>query len=108
MPGLGPEGTPNDAEWYNFGNWFLWQAVKNDDRDLLTLIWRSEVFHDTNGIRTGFANNFYEQTLGHLFKPKPWLWFRNEVRCDWAQFTRPFNDGTRNSQFTIGMDLILL
>ncbi len=46
-------------------------------------------------------------TLGLVYKPKPWLWFRPEARYDWAQFTRPFSDGTRGSQLTLAIDVIL-
>ncbi|MFO0954464.1 MAG: outer membrane beta-barrel protein, partial [Isosphaeraceae bacterium] len=102
IPNLGVGGTPNDATWYSFGNWFLWQFYKKDDRDVMTAVWRSEVFRDNNGARTGFADNFYEMTLGLIWKPKPYLWVRPEARYDWAQFTRPYNDGTRNSQLTLG------
>jgi hypothetical protein len=102
-----PLGRHN-AEWQSFGNWFLWQFWKQDDRDIMTAVWRSEVFRDNNGIRTGFSDNFYEMTVGFIIKPKPYLWVRPEFRYDWAQFTHPYTDGTRNSQFTIGVDAILL
>lgn len=108
IPGTGPGGTAQDAEWYSFGNWFLWQFYKKDDRDVLTGVWRSEVFRDNNGVRTGFADNFYEFTVGLIYKPKPYLWIRPEARYDYAQFTHPYNDGTRGSQFTLGLDAILL
>jgi hypothetical protein len=108
VPGFGPGGTPNDAAWYSFGNWFLWQFCKKEDRDLVTGVWRSEVFRDQNGIRTGFADTFYEMTLGLIIKPKPYIWVRPEARYDWAQFTHPYNDATRNSQLTLAVDAILL
>ncbi|AGA29801.1 outer membrane beta-barrel protein [Singulisphaera acidiphila] len=103
IPGIGPGGTNQNASWQSFGNWFLYGF-----NDKLTGVWRSEVFRDNNGVRTGFADNFYEQTLGLIYKPKPWLWLRPEARYDWAQFTTPYNDGTRNSQFTLAIDAILL
>ena len=108
VPGWGPGGTPKDAAWYSFGNWFLWQFWKKDDRDYMTAVWRSEVFRDDSGIRTGFAANYYEMTVGFIWKPKPYIWVRPEFRYDWAQGASPYNDGTRNSQFTIGIDAILL
>ena len=89
VPGFGPGGTPNDAEWYSFGNWFLWQFWKKDDRDIMTGVWRSEVFRDNNGIRTGFAANFYEMTVGFIIKPKPYIWIRPEARYDWCQGAQP-------------------
>lgn len=103
IPGFGVGGIPNNEGWYSFGNWFLYSFT-----DKLTGVWRSEVFRDNGGARTGFSDNFYEMTLGLIYKPKSWLWFRPEIRYDWAQFTHPYNDGTRNSQLTIGGDLIFL
>lgn len=103
IPGIGPNGTASNAEWYSFGNWFLYSF-----NEKVTGVWRAEVFRDNNGVRTGFADNFYEQTLGLIWKPKPWLWVRPEARYDWAQFTHPYSDGTRNSQLTLAADVILL
>ncbi|MFO0907932.1 MAG: outer membrane beta-barrel protein [Isosphaeraceae bacterium] len=110
IPGWGPGGTPAQAAWYSFGNWFLWQFWKNEDRDIVTAVWRSEWFRDVNGIRTGTGktDNYYEMTVGLIIKPKPWLWIRPEARYDWAQWNKPYNDGTRSSQFTLGVDAILL
>ena len=103
VPFLGPNGTRHNAEWQSFGNWFLYSFT-----DKFTGVWRSEVFRDNNGVRTGFADNYYEFTVGGIYKPKPWLWVRPEARYDWAQFNRPFKDGTRGSQFTLGFDVIVL
>ncbi len=103
IPGIGIGGTSKNASWYSFGNWFLYQF-----NDKLTGVWRSEVFRDNSGVRTGFADNFYEFTLGAIYKPKPFLWIRPEARYDYAQFTRPYNDGTRRSQLTLAFDVILL
>ncbi len=103
VPFSGPNQTFQNAEWYSFGNWFLYSF-----NDKLTGVWRSEVFRDDDGVRTGFADNFYEQTLGLIYKPQSWLWIRPEARYDWAQFTKPYNDATRGSQFTIGFDVIVL
>jgi hypothetical protein len=103
IPGIGPGGSTINASWYSFGNWFLYSFC-----DKVTGVWRAEAFRDNNGVRTGFADNFYEQTVGLIYKPKPWLWIRPEARYDWAQFTHPYNDGTRNSQLTLAVDAILL
>ena len=86
----------------------LRQLVPLQFNDKLTGVWRSEVFRDDDGVRTGFADNFYEQTLGLIYKPHSWLWIRPEARYDWAQDTKPYTDGTRSSQFTLGFDVILL
>ncbi len=93
-----------EASWYGFANWFLYTF---DSDQKYTGVWRSEVFKDSNGTATGDADTFYEMTLGLVYKPKPWLWFRPEARYDWAQFTKPFSDGTRGSQLTLAIDVII-
>ncbi len=98
-----PKVLRNNGEWYSFGNWFLYQFAEK-----WTGVWRSEVFRDDDGIRTGTADTFYEQTLGLIYKPKDWLWIRPEARYDWAQFKHPYNGGVSSSQFTLGFDVILL
>ena len=47
-------------------------------------------------------------TLGVIYKPVPYIWVRPEARYDWAQFTHPYANGTKGSQFTLGFDVILL
>ncbi len=105
VPGIGPGGTSQNAEWYSFGNWFLYDFFENDK---LVGVWRSEVFRDDDGVRTGFATNFAEMTLGLIYKPQPWLWFRPEARYDWARNAKPYNGGVSGSQFTLGFDVIFL
>ncbi|RUL87448.1 hypothetical protein TsocGM_12260 [Tautonia sociabilis] len=91
------------SRWTSFGNWFLYELGDN-----LTGVWRSEIFWDNDGFRTGFADRYYEQTLGLIYKPCPNLWIRPETRWDWAQFGTPYNGGVSGSQFTYGFDIILL
>ena len=103
---LGYGGDPyvgHSAAYYGFVNWFLYQF-----HDKVVGMWRSEIFWDPYGLATGVADTFHEITLGLNIRPKPWFWVRPEVRYDWAQFTHPFNDGTRNSQLTLGFDVIVL
>jgi hypothetical protein len=108
VPGIGPGGTPRDASWYGLGNWFLYSFIQRDDFHILSGVWRAEVFRDSNGARTGYADTFYEMTLGLIYRPKPWLWVRPEARYDWAQHTHPYDDGYSGSQFTIALDVIVL
>ena len=92
-----------NAQWYGFGNWFLYTF-----NEKLTGVWRSEIFRDNNGVRTGFSGNFSEFTLGLIYKPKSYLWVRPEARYDFANEAIPYNGGTRTSQLTLGFDIILL
>jgi hypothetical protein len=93
-----------EASWYGAANWFIYTF---DSDQKYTGVWRSEIFKDANGTATGNADTYYEMTLGLVYKPKPWLWIRPEARYDWAQFTKPFSDGTRGSQLTLAVDVII-
>ena len=102
---LGQSGDFNrqNAQWYGFGNWFLYSFGEK-----LTGVWRSEIFRDNNGVRTGFSANYAEFTLGLIYKPKSYIWIRPEARYDFANGATPYNDGTRSSQLTLAVDAILL
>ena len=111
MAGIGPIGqqgpvpvnTPaKQVTWYSFGNWYLYNFSEK-----VTGVWRSEVFWDPSGGRTGLQNNYYGQTLGLIYKPKDWLWIRPEVRYDWSQFKPAYIDNTKMNQFTLGFDVIV-
>jgi hypothetical protein len=103
VPGLGPNGTlGKESAWYGSCHWLLYQFT-----DKVQGVWRSEIFRDNNGAATGSADNYYEVTLGAVYKPKPWLWIRPEARFDRAQYTHPFEDGTRSSQLTLAFDIIV-
>jgi hypothetical protein len=111
VAGIGPFGQSQDVPanypakdvtWFSFGNWYLYEFSEK-----LTGVWRSEVFWDPTGARTGLQNNYYGQTLGLIYKPKDWLWIRPEVRYDWSQFKPAYIDQTQNKQFTLGFDVIV-
>lgn len=101
---------PHAAAYHGLVNWFLYQLTTNQDPNALkvTAVWRSEIFWDPYGLATGNADTYHEITLGLNIQPKPWFWIRPEIRYDWSQFTHPYNDGTRNSQLTMGFDVIFL
>jgi hypothetical protein len=106
IPGLKPPAGPNSgkqsASWYGFGNWFLYSF-----NEKLTGVWRSEIWRDQNGARTGFAGTYNEMTLGMIYKPQPWLWIRPEARYDWSPNNPVYNGGVSTSQFTYGLDVIV-
>lgn len=103
VPSFGPGGTPANAEWYGLAGFALYEFS-----DRLTAVLRGEVFRDVNGVRTGYNDTYYETTLGLIIKPRPWLWFRPEVRWDWAAGEPVYNDEKSNHQFTYGFDMIFL
>jgi hypothetical protein len=94
---------PHGAAYHLFAHWFLYQFTEK-----VTGVWRTEILWDPYGLATGNPDTLHEMTLGLNIRPKDWLWVRPEVRYDWAQFTHPYNDGTRNSQFTLAFDVIVL
>jgi Putative beta-barrel porin-2, OmpL-like. bbp2 len=93
----------HNAQWYSFGNWFLYNF-----NDKFTGVWRSEIFRDNNGVRTGTVADYCEFTVGGIYKPKPYIWIRPEIRYDFTNGPKVYNDDTRNSQLTIGFDVIFL
>jgi hypothetical protein len=104
VPGM-PRGH---ASYYGLAGWLLYTLSET-----LTGVARAEVFRDNNGLLTGFSDNYYEATLGLIYKPVPWFWLRPEARIDRAQFSHPFNiddssDRGTNYQFTFGFDAIFL
>lgn len=102
-PGFGPDRQPGNSSWFGLGGWALYNLSAR-----WTGVCRLETFWDVTGSRTGFPTTYHEATLGTIFKPRPWLWFRPEVRGDWSDRFHPFNDGKSASQFTFGTDVIVL
>jgi hypothetical protein len=100
--GLGPGGKAVRAEYYGFAHHFLYEF-----HEKLTGVFRAEIFRDDDGLATGFATTFSELTLGAIIKPRPDLWIRPEIRYDWAQNVRPYNDGTQSGQLTLAVDAII-
>jgi hypothetical protein len=113
IPGLGAptvSGVPQNAHskydtWYGFGNGYLYKFT-----DKITGVWRSEVFWDTNGARTGklVGDRYHEITLGVRYKPRDWVLIRPEARYDWSQFHPAYSNDTRKSQLTLAFDILLL
>jgi hypothetical protein len=110
VDGVVQNGAAKSAQWQSFGNWFFYTF-----NEKWTGVWRSEVFWDQQGGRTGLndgnrfvGDRFYEMTLGLIWKPSPWIWVRPEARYDWSQYRPAYSDNTRKEQFTIGFDVIVL
>lgn len=100
--GFGPRGSPGRIGYYGGAHWLLYELTPK-----LTGVSRLEVFRDNNGFVLPAADNYYEMTYGLIYKPCPALWIRPEVRYDWAQFTKPYDDGTRGGQLTMAFDVIV-
>ncbi|MFO0890746.1 MAG: outer membrane beta-barrel protein [Isosphaeraceae bacterium] len=100
--GYGRGGGVGRISYYGGAHWLLYEVAPN-----VTAVARHEVFADPNGFVFPAPDNHYEMTYGLIIKPRPCLWIRPEIRYDWAQFTRPYNDGTRSGELTLACDVIV-
>jgi hypothetical protein len=101
--GFSKTGTANSIAYHSFVHWLLYSFT-----DKLQGGWRTEIFWDPYGAATGSRGTYYETTLTLRATPKPWLWIQPEARYDWTQFTHPFSDNTRSSQFLLAISTIIL
>jgi hypothetical protein len=111
------------AEWYGLNQYFLYTVNPCWQANL-----RMEWLRDDDGVRVagpgnipgiyawngrGYAGNFYEVTAGLNWRPNGnWL-VRPECRWDWydgpaGPVGLPFGGGDKDSQFTFGVDAILM
>jgi hypothetical protein len=111
---VGANGKPQDATWYGINNYVFYDLM-----DDLSVGLRGEWFRDDDavvssdptganfgrvfsigrqvgGVGLGSylpASSFYAFTLGLNWKPSKWLMVRPNLRYDWADGSRPFNNG---------------
>ncbi len=120
----GANGGNDIASWYGVAGWLQYQFSCD-----WSVGFRFEWFQDTDGTRVaalgdsqtqpvnsnpagsgGFAGNFYDYSIGLNYKPvcNPNLVVRPEIRWDnYSGTGHPFDDGTKNNQFLIGIDAIV-
>jgi len=108
--GLGP----NNNQWYSFTHYLF-----VDLNDQWSVGGRMDWFRDADGQRVNVngagAGSYYESTLGLNWKPCSNLRIRPEVRWDWFSGRgKPYDSrdggktGTATSQFTFGLDAVLV
>ena len=101
--GIIKEGvTSGTAHWGSFAQYFIY---KWDEK--LSSIIRAELFDDMEGQRTGYEGLYEAVTVGVQYKPKPWLWFRPEIRYDYNGLSKAFNNGTQHGLLTAATDMII-
>ncbi len=100
--GFGKGGGPGRISFFGGAHWLLYELNPK-----LTAVARHEVFADPNGYALPAPDNHFEMTYGLIVKPCPSLWIRPEIRYDWAQFTKPYDDGTRSSELTLACDVVV-
>jgi hypothetical protein len=118
-------GKPYDANWYGINNYLFYDLM-----DDLAIGLRGEWFRDDEGVRVfsigrqvggvGLgsslpAASYYAFTLGLNWKPSKWLMVRPNLRYDWADGSRPFNNGgaavgfagNRGDQLLFSTDVVI-
>jgi len=114
---LGRDGQRNDAKWYGI-NQYLYLSVN----DATSLGLRLEWFRDQDNARVLAipieslvgGGDYFAATFGANWEPYDSVVLRPEVRWDRSDVDPPgaaqgmFNDFSRGSQFTFGLDLIVL
>jgi hypothetical protein len=104
-----------DAQWYSIIPYLTRQI-----NDCWAVGLRYEWMQDTNGVIilppsdpfNGAAGNYNDITLGVKYTPNKNVMVRSEIRYDWLSATapniqEPFDDNTKNFQWTWGTDLIV-
>jgi hypothetical protein len=76
FPGVGASGFVND--------WGVVQYLTYQRTPTLGVAGRLEFFGDPQGPRTGTRSVYEEVTAGLVWKPRPWLLIRPEVRYDYS------------------------
>lgn len=103
-------GGERDNHWYGINQYLLYTI-----NDCWSAGFRFEWFNDEEGARIGGAlgerGDYYAMTAGLNYKPNANTIIRPEIRGDWfdatdAGATLPFDNNTRDKQFSAAVDFI--
>jgi hypothetical protein len=104
-PGVGL-GTfiPGASKTLGIVNYF---QILVSPKDYFTV--RNDYLRDYQGQRLGYVTPYTSHTIGFVHYFTNWLYIRPEVRYEraYADGVTPYDNGTRNHQFSGSMDLIL-
>lgn len=95
-----PNGTTGAATWYGAAQYLIY---KHTDKVVSTF--RTELFEDTKGFRTGYKGLYTEVTYGLAYSPTRSVILRPTVRYDHNNDSTPWA-GAQNL-FTAAMDVII-
>lgn len=90
------------ADWYGVSN-YLVRALSGK----AYLSFRNEVWNDATGQRTGFNTLYTTHTLGLIYKPLEWLYFRPEIKYSHSYNRAAYDEGRRHSQWTATWDTVV-
>jgi hypothetical protein len=93
VPGIGT------ATWFGFANYLTYKVTPR-----LSETTRLEFFDDVDGERTGHKGLYTAVTTGLNFQPRKSVIFRPEIRYDYNNESRPFEDN--HSLLTVAADII--
>ena len=96
VPGLG------DVDWYGASNYLVRSLGVR-----AYLSFRNEIWDDADGQRTGFRTWYSTHTLGFIYKPRDWLYFRPEMRYSRSYDADAYDGGRRQDQWTVAGDAIV-
>ena len=106
LEGVGP-GTliPGAAQTEGFVNYF--QILLSQKKDYLSI--RNDFLNDPQANRTGFVTAYTSHTIGWVHYFTDLIRIRPELRFEraWANDVTPYDNGTKQNQFTAAMDLIV-
>ncbi|MCX5684754.1 MAG: outer membrane beta-barrel protein [Planctomycetota bacterium] len=103
----GANATGSAAHWYGVAHYLTYVC-----NEYVSPTWRVEWFRDPDGVRTGVAANYYENTFGLAITPMPKdpvlknLSVRPELRWDFTDRPVFGGGGDRFNQLTAGFDII--
>jgi hypothetical protein len=103
----GATANGGTGQWYGVAHYLTFIC-----NEYVSPTWRVEWFRDPDGVRTGTAANYYENTFGVAITPMPkhpvWknLSVRPELRWDFSDRPAFGGDSDRFNQLTAGFDVI--
>ncbi len=110
-----PTRAGGTALWYGIDQ-YLYYTLSDSLRSGLRFEWfrdeagtRVGINRVGNPVSTGFKGSFYSTSFGLNWIPNPNVLFRPELRWDFFDGSggKPFDDGTKDYQLLLGLDLIV-
>jgi hypothetical protein len=99
VPGIARPNNYGTATWFSTTQFLTYTISPR-----LTAVMRTEAFDDFQGQRTGFEGVYLAATAALVFKPRPDIQLRQEVRYDYNPESAAFEG--KHQLFTAGADII--
>jgi hypothetical protein len=99
--GYGDGGGLGRITYYGGAHWLLFAFSPR-----ITGVSRFTIFADPQGFVLPAPGTYRELTHGLILKPRPDFWIRPEIRWDWTNGVKVYDDATRTGQITLAVDVI--